>query len=176
MSSLKTRVEQAEARGCISGFSVYSSSQVQHILNVPFTKPTLICVLSGSKSVGRTDQNTCHAGEFIFFGDGIDVDMRNIPKGNCYYALLIEFEAEDFELFDELPPRQTGYFVGSLPIILSQSLEQYVTWVSSSPPSLWPLRRRELLQVLAMSGYPQVASMMSSSGLLTKVKTLSATT
>ncbi len=81
-------------------FAVYSAYQEQKITNVPISKPLLIIVLSGFKELGKTENIKCVAGSFIFLPNSSSIDMRNIPDQEEYFALLIEF---DFEDFNDLP-------------------------------------------------------------------------
>lgn len=81
-------------------FAVYSAYQEQKITNVPISKPLLIIVLSGYKELGKTENIKCDAGSFIFLANSSSIDMRNIPDQEEYFALLIEF---DFEDFNDLP-------------------------------------------------------------------------
>jgi len=141
-------------------FAVYTSLEEQRIANVPVTKPMLICVLSGSKEIGGLESKECAAGSFIFLSNKPSMDLRNIPKGACYFALLIDFDYDDFS---DLPLSTQGaadYFCGELSNPLEQFLYQFIEWSSISPPALWPLRKRELLHLLFHLGYHQVANVV----------------
>ena len=58
--------------------------------------PLLIVVLNGDKELGLDKEVSCHSGQFIFLSDSPSVNMRNIPQSQAYFALLIEFNYEDF--------------------------------------------------------------------------------
>jgi hypothetical protein len=77
-------------------FSVYTSIEEQRLLNVPIAKPLLIVVLNGDKELGKDNELICHSGNFIFLSDSPAINMRNIPKDKEYFALLIEFDYQDF--------------------------------------------------------------------------------
>lgn len=77
-------------------FSVYTSIEEQRLLNVPIAKPLLIVVLHGNKELGKDNELICHSGDFIFLSDSPAINMRNIPKNKEYFAMLIEFDYQDF--------------------------------------------------------------------------------
>lgn len=161
-------------------FSIYTSVKEQHLLNVPLVKPTLIFVLSGEKRLGKESGVVCTTGEFVLFGGGIDVDMRNIPGDSEYYALLIEFEFEDFEKIRiELTGENIGavnkadkYLVGEIGKSLELLLQQYVQWSLFAPTELCALRKVEFLQVLYHLGYTGVVAMAGKPNLSRRVHQL----
>lgn len=169
MEQLITAIDKILAESQPSSFSVYSSVETQELLNVPFTKPTLICVLDGRKEVGQDPKVTCTAGNFIVFGDGFGVDMRNIPSNDTYFAVLIEFEKQDFADFHSSHSKKARLFVGSIEQTLQLALQQFVEWTCVTPQSLWHLRRRELLHLLVQLGYTQITSMASAPGLTQQI-------
>lgn len=143
-------------------FAVYSSKQVQHLLNVPIIKPVLILVLEGEKNLGQKAEISCPAGSFIFLSNNPLVEMRNIPGALEYFALLIEFEQQDFAVFTRRPKTVQKYVTGPIDKNLYILLQQFIEWSALAPPELWPIRRAELLQYLDLSGYHQVRAMADS--------------
>ncbi|MEM7195875.1 MAG: AraC family transcriptional regulator [Pseudomonadota bacterium] len=143
-------------------FSVYTSFKEQHIFNVPVIKPLLIFVLSGCKKLGLKKQITCQNGSFVFLSNSPKVNMRNITDGEAYFAILIEFDFEDFDCFEQHSIKTEKYFQGPIDTVLEKTLLQFVEWSSFSPPDIWALRRREILQLLFLQGYEQVTSIMES--------------
>ncbi|HBR96194.1 MAG TPA: AraC family transcriptional regulator [Gammaproteobacteria bacterium] len=139
-------------------FSVYTSLKEQRIVNVPILQPVLICVLDGCKHLGNDADLRCPAGSFVFLSNSPQVDMRNIPDIATYFALLIPFEFADFSGFTDttLPPET--YVHGPIDDVLATTLEQFVTWTTSAPATLWPSRRQEILHLLYHSGYPQIST------------------
>ena len=142
-------------------FSVYSSINEQVLLNVPITKPMLIVVLSGNKELGKENKILCQSDHFIFLSDRYGINMRNIPKNDSYFALLIEFDYEDFkDLPLDTPQKKSDFIVGKIDTVLKNSLEQFVQMAEWIPQSLWALRKKELLMLLYHQGYQDIASMM----------------
>lgn len=153
-------------------FSVYTSIKEQHILNVPLANPTLIFVLSGQKKLGQQSNWLCQSGDFIFLSNHPGIDMRNIPKETEYFALLIEFDYEDFEGLEKQNHHQTDFFIGNINQTLETSLQQFVEWSLIAPASMWSLRRREIVHLLYQLGYTQVSSIIREPGLTKKLSTL----
>ena len=123
-------------------------------------KPLLIFVLCGRKKLGETDPITCPAGSFVFLSNSPSINMRNIPDDEAYFALLIEFDAADFDCLAKRKLRTDKYFQGRIDMAMQRTLLQFVEWSSFSPPEIWALRRQEILQLLWLQGYEQVAAMM----------------
>ena len=169
MQQLITAINKVSTGRQPSSFSVYTSVETQEILNVPFTKPTLICVLSGKKEIGQDPKVECTAGNFIVFGDGFGVDMRNIPNNDTYFAMLIEFEKQDFADFNSAHSKTARLFVGNIEQTMLLALLQFVEWTRVTPQSLWHQRRRELLHLLVQLGYTQITSMASAPGLTQQI-------
>lgn len=140
-------------------FTVYSSMQVQQICNVPIIKPVLVVVLDGEKRLGKTGEIVCSAGSFVFLSNSPMLDMRNIPSAREYFALLIEFEQQDFSTFERRNKADQKYFTGVLDSNFTKLLQQFVEWSAIAPQGLWPNRRVELLQYLDHLGYHQVRAM-----------------
>ncbi|MFT7412251.1 MAG: AraC-like DNA-binding protein [Paraglaciecola sp.] len=146
-------------------FSVYSSVHAQKLLNVPIAKPLLIMVLKGHKELGKNNEITCLSEHFIFLSDSPAINMRNIPKDNAYFALLIEFDYEDFMGIPhgKNPTNSnsiTDYFIGKITPTLKNCLQQLVESACWAPETLWPLRKKELLMLLHHLGHENIISMM----------------
>jgi len=140
-------------------FAVYSSIKEQHILNVPVAKPMLIVVLNGTKEIGNGDL-TCTVGDFVFLSNSPSLDIRNIPANKAYFALLITFEPEDFEGLAIHTTSPQHYCAGKAPAALTACLAQFVESVLWAPEHLWPLRKKEILELLCHSGYKNILSML----------------
>lgn len=154
-------------------FSVYSSVKEQNIFNVPIIKPLLICILDGSKQLGKEQEIHCPPGSFIFLSNSPNVDMRNIPSDTEYFALLIEFEFDDFANFASQAIRTditTGirtepFFQGPIEQTFCKTLQQFVEWSAFAPSELWAMRRQEILQLIYHLGYEQVSVVVESPSL-----------
>lgn len=143
-------------------FSAYSSVKEQRIFNVPIIKPLLICVLDGCKELGKKNETTCPAGSFIFLSNSPNVDMRNIPDGKEYFALLIEFDYSDFDCFTRQQIKAERHFQGNIDSILENTLQQFVEWSAFAPADIWSLRKQEILKVIYYLGYEQVSAIAGS--------------
>ncbi len=141
-------------------FSVYSSVHEQKLLNVPIVKPLLIVVLSGDKQLGSSEQITCKADNFIFLSDSPAINMRNIPKNQSYYALLIEFEYECFDGIPATSKEKPEYILGEVTYEIKQCLQQFVESAFWAPKSIWPLRKKEILTLFYHQGFESVYAMM----------------
>lgn len=162
-------------------FSVYCSVKEQHILNVPVVKPLFIAVLEGEKQLGSEGSIECLAGDFIFLSDSPAINMRNIPSVKEYFALLIEFEPEDFvgigveNVVKSSEISTNGYknfTVGEISSKLEKCLQQFIEFSLYAPKSMWSLRRKELLQLLFHLGYRDVVAMASSHKISQKIHTI----
>ena len=146
-------------------FSMYSSVHEQKLLNVPIAKPLLIVVLKGHKELGKNNEIICPCENFVFLSDNPAINMRNIPKDNAYFALLIEFDYEDFEgvphsSIHSNRTLNTDYFIGEVTCTLKNCLQQFVESTRWAPETLWPLRKKELLMLIYHLGYHNLVSMM----------------
>ncbi|WP_062058092.1 helix-turn-helix domain-containing protein [Cellvibrio sp. OA-2007] len=153
-------------------FAVYSSLKEQRIFNVPIIKPVLIVVLDGEKRLGKDADVICSAGSFIFLSNNPMLDMRNIPSEREYFALLIEFEQQDFAVFNSRPKTTQKYLVGTIEKSLQTLLQQFIEWSAFAPPALWPIRRAEILQYLDFLGYHPVRGMAGDTRLSQKLHDL----
>ena len=141
-------------------FAVYSSIKEQNLLNVPIVKPLLIVILSGSKELGRDNEIVCHSGDFIFLADNPAIKMRNIPRENEYFALIIEFDYQDFNGLQINAYSKQHYCIGKTTSTLEKCLQQFVESSSWAPTQLWSLRKREVLALICHMGYSEVLSML----------------
>jgi AraC-like DNA-binding protein len=142
-------------------FALYSSVQEQHLVNVPILNPMLMVVIEGSKALGRGGEVSCQVGDFIFLSDNPSVEMRNIPKNKEYLALIIEFDYQDISDLSSPGFAKENYCTGRADEALELCLYQFVEWSLTAPQSLWPLRKREIVQLLNHMGYQQVLSMLT---------------
>lgn len=174
MQNLIDTIKSALSENLALPFSVYSSIKEQHLLNVPVVKPLFIAVLAGEKVLGSAGEITCRAGDFIFLSDSPAINMRNIPLEKEYFALLIEFEAEDFAdvSFEPRVNSDEKYIVGDISTQLEKCLQQFVEWSLHVPASMWSLRKKELIQLLYHLGYPEILSMAAGHKLGQKISIL----
>jgi AraC-like DNA-binding protein len=180
MQNLINTIKQALVEDRTLPFSVYSSVKEQHLLNVPIVKPLFIAVLDGDKVLGKAGEIVCHAGDFIFLSDSPAINMRNIPKKNEYFALLIEFDHEDFagisienvDNSEEKQPLSRDFSVGVISLGLEKCLQQFVEWSLYSPSTIWSLRKKELLLLLCHMGHPDILAMAASHKLGQKVSAM----
>ena len=152
-------------------YAAYTSVQTQNLRNVPIVNPCFIAVLSGEKELTIQDSFNCNAGEFVVLADNNNVHMRNLPSGADYFALFIEFEADDFVDLDVSPTTQTPknkYVHGQINQQLKTCLQQFVEWTALVPENLWSQRRKELLQILIYLGYPQVIGCLSAQSTISR--------
>ena len=150
-------------------FSVYSSVKEQHLINVPVIKPLLICVLDGSKKLGPNNEISCPVNSFVFLSNTPTIHMRNIPERTEYFALVIEFEFEDFYCFSSRSIPTKPFFQGKIDLVFQQTLMQFVHWSAFAPPEMWPIRKQEILQMLDYLGYNHVRSVIRNDNLSHKL-------
>ncbi|OUS07709.1 AraC family transcriptional regulator [Gammaproteobacteria bacterium 42_54_T18] len=168
MINLLTTVKNTINENRVLPFSVYTSVKEQKLLNVPIVKPLLIIVLSGDKEIGKDKKVVCHSGDFIFLSDSSGINIRNIPKDQEYFALLIEFDQQDFDAFQVNSPQVNAinkqhYYVGKTTPVLEQCLQQFVESSLWAPEQLWPLRKREIIELLCLMGHKEILSMVGNS-------------
>jgi len=142
-------------------FAVYSSIKEQHILNVAMINPLLIVVLSGTKLLKVEEQVKCEAGDFIFLSDHPSINLRNIPKNEEYFALLIGFDYEDVEGLKRSAYDKKNYCVGNTTPMLRKCLQQFVESSLWAPESLCKLRKKEILELLCFMGHTDILSMFT---------------
>ena len=160
ISTIKNTIESAEQEHIDLPFSVYSSVKEQKLLNVPIVKPLLILVLSGKKALGKQNELACQAGDFIFLSANPALDMRNIPKDNEYFALLIDFEEQDYKGLQKVSDKKHHYCVGKSTLTLERCLQQFVESSLWAPKALWSSRKREIITLLCHMGYHEVLSLI----------------
>lgn len=160
MHDLITIIKQIAQNNNPLPFSIYSSVKEQHILNVPIYKPLLIMVLNGRKKIGT--EYYVEAGEFVFLSNTPSIDMRNIPDNTEYFALLIEFEFNDFNCFTHKNIKNTRnpFIQGKIDPILIQNLKQFIEWAAYAPPDIYSIRRQEILLLLNHLGHQQVQTII----------------
>ncbi len=139
-------------------FSIYSSVKEQRIVNVPIIKPLLVFVLDGCKELGENSDIHCPAGRFVFLSNSSKVNMRNIPGGTEYFALLIEFDYEDFDGLAHQTAKTQSYIQGEIDPLMHHTLQQFIEWATFAPSHLWALRRQEILQLLYHQGHQQICA------------------
>lgn len=153
-------------------FSIYSAYQEQRIKNVPIAKPLLIVILKGVKELGSRSDIECFSGSFIFLSNSSSIDMRNIPNQEEYYALLIDFEFEDFNELPKTSGNPKNYVQGQLNPLLESALHQFIDFSSIAPSSAFKFRKRELLELIYYSGYTDISNMNKNISLTEKVQSL----
>lgn len=162
MENLLSTIKYTLNEKCHQPFSVYSSIKEQKLLNVPIAKPLLIVILTGDKEIGVTNVETCHSGEFVFLANSPSINMRNIPKDKEYFALLIEFDFQDFIGLQSNISIKDDYFFGKTTVELENCLRQFVEASSWAPKVLWSLRKREILSLLCHMGHEKVLTLLGS--------------
>lgn len=153
-------------------FSVYSSYKEQIIKNVPVIKPLLIFVLSGTKQLGKTEAVECLSGHFIFLSNHPKIDMRNIPTQEEYFAVLIDFEYEDFAELRKNSTSNKKYFQGEINSVLESALCQFIEFSLIAPPEVIRFRKREILEIIYYSGYKDVCNIVEAPSLSEKVQSM----
>ena len=148
MQDLIHRIKQLHKECDQLPFSLYASVKEQHILNVPIHKPLLIMVLSGRKQIGK--EFDIEAGNFVFLSNTPGINMRNIPDDTEYFAVLIEFEFDDFNCFPNkmIQSPKDDVIHGAIEPLLMQNLKQMIEWVAHAPSEIWGHRRQELIITL----------------------------
>lgn len=160
MENLLVTVKKTLSDNLELPFSVYTSFKEQKLLNVPITKPILIAVLDGDKELGKDNEIVCHAGEFIFLADSLAIDMRNIPRDNEYFALLIEFDHKDFSGLQVNVANTKDYCIGETTATLERCLQQFVESSLWAPAEVLSLRKREIITLLCHMGYEEILSLL----------------
>lgn len=153
-------------------FSVYSSHKEQMITNVPIIKPLLIFILSGTKQLGKSGSVECLSGSFVFLSNSPRIDMRNIPIQEEYFAVLIDFENEDFSELPKNSAPYKKYFQGEINPVLASALCQLIEFSSIAPSQVMRLRKREILEIIYHSGYKDVCNIVEPPSLSEKVQSM----
>jgi AraC-like DNA-binding protein len=169
MKNLIVDAKKMQEAGRALPFAVYSSVKEQRILNVQIIKPLLICVLNGRKRLGSQGEIDCPTGSFIVLSNRPGIEMRNIPCDSEYFALLLEFEYEDFECLPTSQGKAAPFIQAEIGAALRQTLQQLVEWSAFAPPAMWAMRRREILQLLYHLGHEQIGAVVQPPSLSHKV-------
>jgi AraC-like DNA-binding protein len=150
-------------------FSVYTSFKEQKLLNVPIAKPLLIVVLNGNKELGFNGEVVCETGQFVFLSNNSAIDMRNIPEDKEYFALLIEFEFEDFNTFTINSSESKPYYIGKVESALMECLQQFIECSPWATKEIASLRKQEILALLCHLGHNDILSLLASPQLKNKL-------
>tara|TARA_B100000745_G_scaffold26448_1_gene17241 strand:+ start:2852 stop:3679 length:828 start_codon:yes stop_codon:yes gene_type:complete len=161
-------------------FAIYSSLKEQCICNVPIVNPMLVLVLSGAKQLGRGDPVTCHSGHFVFLSNTPDLDMRNIPNSEEYFAVLIEFEYGDFTPFQPTEKRcktnestsTHSYVMGAIDGKLEKALAQFFELPHFATAEIIKLRKQELLWHIYLAGHQKIGTIAAPPSLSHQVQRL----
>jgi AraC-like DNA-binding protein len=97
--------------------------------------------------------------------DSPAINMRNIPKNSEYFALLIEFDDQDFYGLQNSTLNKQRHHIGQTTSVLEKCLHQFVQSALWAPKQLWGLRKREILELLCHMGHKQVLSMVGNTKL-----------
>lgn len=155
------KVMHAASGGRDLPFSIYTSKNAQTLHNVPFVKPTLVCVLKGQKRIGIHGDLVCDPGSYIFLSNSARTQIRNIPILDRYVALLIEFEHSDFSEIKASKQSAANYFTDVLDSRLESCIEQLVEQSYWAPKQLWHFRRKEIIFLLQLQGHSAVLAAAS---------------
>lgn len=156
MHSLINDIQRLNSSSCTYPFAIYSAQQEQKLLNVPINNPVLIFVLSGAKALGPELTVECSTGSFVMLPGNAAINMRNIPKQSAYYAVLLEFSYEDFDVLPAGEQGQPEMVIGDIEKPLSQWLHQFINYLSWAPEVLWEQRKREVLPLLFHLGHTDI--------------------
>ncbi|BFM09571.1 helix-turn-helix transcriptional regulator [Halioxenophilus aromaticivorans] len=159
MQTLIEAAQEVLAQDTALPFAAIHSVKEQHIVNVPVMKPMLICILDGYKKLGQIDPIECAPGEFVFLSNQPKIEMRNVPSAHHYFALVIEFENQDFDCLPTDFGPTAKHITGTIDTTFGNTLLQFVQWCAFAPQALWPLRRQELLLTLHHLGYTKVSQL-----------------
>jgi len=153
---LKTLSTTLNHKKCVS---TYKSKQQQDLSNIPILKPLLVVVLNGCKIVGNETKVACNVGNFVFFTDVQTMNMRNIPANTNYLAVLVEFEFSDFDnnLINNNANKSETYTFGKANSALYKCISQLVECLDWATEDIIENRRKEIINLLANSGYPNLA-------------------
>ena len=86
--------------------------------------------------------------------------MRNIPSHEQYFALLIDFEYEDFDVVNNgvVTDFNRDIVKGPINSLLRKWLEQFLELSYLAPIEATLLRKKELLTLLYFIGYTEISS------------------
>ena len=109
---------------------------------------------------------------FVFLSNSPRIDMRNIPIQAEYFAVLIDFEHEDFSELPKSPAPYKKYFQGDINPVLASALCQFMEFSSIAPAQVMRLRKREILEIIYHSGYKDVCNIVEPPSLSEKVQSM----
>lgn len=158
MNNVIAAAKKAMNKQMLLPFSIYSAYQEQKISNVQILKPLLIFILKGKKELGKNNTVDCLAGTFVFLSNSQKVNLRNIPMQEEYFALLIEFEHQDFEGLPKKSAPSPQYVQGEINSVIEAALLQYIEFSFIAPAKVMAHRKREILDILYYSGYTDVCN------------------
>jgi AraC-like DNA-binding protein len=72
---------------------------------------------------------------------------------------MIEFEQDDFDILTKAVATKKTLFTGAQSNVLTTCIFQYIQWETKFPEAILKLRRKEILMLLHLQGYSDVASM-----------------
>ncbi|MCP4324666.1 MAG: helix-turn-helix transcriptional regulator [Alteromonadales bacterium] len=158
MTDLLKAIKSTINEECELPFAVYCSIKEQLLLNVPIAKPLLVVVLNGEKELNN--DLVCHSGEFIFLSDTPSINMCNIPKDKKYFALIIEFDYQDFSGLQIDGSHEKDFLIGKTAPSLEKCLQQFVETSLWAPKQVWSLRKREIILLLCHIGYKDILCLL----------------
>ena len=168
---MKELIEIAKKYSSQSSFyNIYSAYKEQLIGNISIPNPLLIVVLEGKKIIGNEIDYEVTEGNFLFLPAVQKINMRNIPSQNLYFAVLIEFEQDDFNFLLERKSSLNSYIKGDVDDILKISLKQFIEFSATAPSELVKNRRKEFLELLYDKGYIDIGSLTSLSTITLEVQ------
>lgn len=153
-------------------FSVYSSQKEQNLTNVQMMKPLLIFILRGVKQIGKDKPIECLSGSFLFLSNSLRMDIRNIPIEEEYFAVLIDFDYEDFKDIPKTSGTCKKYFQGEINPILANALCQFMEFSLIAPSQIIKIRKKEILEIIYYSGYKHICNIVESPNLSQKVQSM----
>jgi AraC-like DNA-binding protein len=161
--SIEHTLKRAQQKNIELPFSIYTSIQQQSLLNVPIANPMLIVVINGEKVLEKQRELVCREKNFIFLADSPAINMRNIPREKEYYALLIEFDEQDYRGLAVNSLHKDHFYLGATTALLEQCLQQFVESSLWAPKKIASLRKREILELLCHMGHKEILSMLGNS-------------
>ncbi|MEH6449551.1 MAG: helix-turn-helix transcriptional regulator [Oleispira sp.] len=170
--TIENTIKHAQKEKLELPFSIYSSIHEQNLLNVPIAKPLLIVVFNGEKVLGKQGELLCRADSFIFLADSPAINMRNIPIEKEYFALLIEFDEQDYSGLQVNTSHKNHYCIGMTTTLLEQCLQQFVESSLWAPKKIGSLRKREILELLCHMGHEEILTMLGNSQVSQRLHTL----
>ncbi len=159
MKKLIQTLKSLNTQGTNLPFAVYTCKQNQFLRNIPILKPVLVVILEGTKEIVQEKNLISTQGQFLFLAGNNEVTLNNITHKGSYMSLMIEFEQSDFDILTQPSTTNKTSCVGSQTETLITCLTQYIQWKPSLAKEILKLRRKELLMLLSLQGYSDIASM-----------------